>query len=337
MNSQKISIALCTFNGEEYLAQQLDSILNQIRLPDELIICDDLSSDNTINILENFEIKAPFLVKIFVNDFNLGSTKNFEKAISLCSGDLIALADQDDLWLPRKLIDIEQLFIDNPAVGMVFTDAEVVNEASISLGYTLWQYGKFGRKERQTISAEYSSSIFKMLVRKNVVTGATMCFRSEFRSTFIPIPTTWVHDHWIAVMLSLKTKISLINMPLIKYRQHSNQQIGAKKRSLLATIEMIDHIIKPKNGVSFYELEVQKAYDLQERLVADGAEIKLQIFTAEKLNHEQARMRGSKSGLFQGYIIIFLQLLLQGYHKYDNGLSTTGKDLLAMWRRHKLN
>src|SRR6266550_1879624 len=130
---------MCTYNGSLYLREQLDSIMRQTRLPDELVICDDCSVDETRQIIEDFASVAPFPVHLHVNEQNLGSTKNFEKAISLCEGDAIALADQDDVWNPFKLDRIETVLNSSPKVGLVFSDAEVVDEKLKPLGYNLWQ------------------------------------------------------------------------------------------------------------------------------------------------------------------------------------------------------
>ena len=114
-----ISIALCTYNGERFLRKQLDSYIQQTRLPDELVICDDGSKDRTLEILEEFAAKAPFSVRIYQNVQNLGWSKNFEKAINLCTGDLIALSDQDDEWLSHKLAKIEGFFVRGANTGYV--------------------------------------------------------------------------------------------------------------------------------------------------------------------------------------------------------------------------
>lgn len=98
-----ISVAMCTYNGSAFLQEQLDSIAAQTRLPDELVICDDGSSDSTVDIVERFAHGVSFRVQLFRNPQNLGSTRNFEQAMRLCTGDLIALSDQDDVWMPEKL------------------------------------------------------------------------------------------------------------------------------------------------------------------------------------------------------------------------------------------
>src|SRR5882724_11959920 len=98
MKGQRISVAMCTYNGAGFLSEQLESIAAQTRLPDELVICDDRSTDESVEIVRNFARHTPFSVRLEMNEENLGSTKNFEKSIGLCQGEIIALADQDDVW-----------------------------------------------------------------------------------------------------------------------------------------------------------------------------------------------------------------------------------------------
>lgn len=98
----KTSVALCTYNGEKYIKEQLDSILNQTKKVDEIIVCDDCSSDKTVEILNHYSSTNPGLFKIYINEQNLRSVKNFEKAITLCTGDIIFLSDQDDFWVNEK-------------------------------------------------------------------------------------------------------------------------------------------------------------------------------------------------------------------------------------------
>ncbi len=101
-------MALATYNGSKYLKEQLDSFALLTRLPDEAVVCDDLSSYETINILENYAISAPIEMKIVDNDKNIGNTRNFEKALSLCSGDLIVLSDHDDVWNKNQISKISE-------------------------------------------------------------------------------------------------------------------------------------------------------------------------------------------------------------------------------------
>ena len=124
----RLSIAMCTYNGGSSLREQLTSVLTQGRLPDELVICDDGSTDCTVEIVREFQAAAPFEVQLIVNDKKLGSTKNFEKCIQLCKGDIIVLSDQDDSWQPDRLRLSEEVFLARPDAGAVFSDALIVDD-----------------------------------------------------------------------------------------------------------------------------------------------------------------------------------------------------------------
>ncbi|MEO0842835.1 MAG: glycosyltransferase, partial [Cyanobacteria bacterium J06643_5] len=179
MTKYFLSIALCTYNGERYLQEQLNSIAWQNRLPDELVICDDLSCDNTASVVKSFATKVDFPVHFLVNDKNIGSTKNFEKAISLCNGDIIILADQDDIWHPEKLMMIENSFLSSPEVGLVFSDAEIVDNNLSELQYNLWQSIDFNQWEQRYFLKKDKNYIFNFLVKKNAVAPVTTFFLTK--------------------------------------------------------------------------------------------------------------------------------------------------------------
>ncbi|MEI6226807.1 MAG: glycosyltransferase family 2 protein, partial [Deltaproteobacteria bacterium] len=226
---QRFSVALCTFEGSAHLEPQLASLAAQARLPDELVACDDRSSDGTAEILRAFARRAPFPVRVEVNETRLGTTKNFEKAIGLCTGDLIATCDQDDVWLPEKLALVEEAFARDPRLGLVFTDADIVDGSLRPMGYRLWDAIHFdGRARREVLRGRG----FDVLLRQWLVTGATMAFRSEYRSLLLPIPACWVHDAWIAFLLGAVSSLGFVERPTVRYRQHPGQQVGARKFTL---------------------------------------------------------------------------------------------------------
>src|SRR5579872_6980058 len=224
-----LSVALCTYNGERFLSEQLASILRQNRLPDELVICDDASTDRSVEIATQFAERAPFPVRVEVNSRNMGSTPNFARAIELCTGDAIVLSDQDDVWLPNKLSTLEVALLVNPEAGFVFSNAEIVDERLDTLGYTLWEAINFKESEQESFQ---QGRAFEKLLRRHRVTGATMAFRSAYRKLILPIPGEWYHDAWIALILSSIAPCCLVSQSLIRYRQHSQQQFGGKKRGL---------------------------------------------------------------------------------------------------------
>jgi glycosyltransferase involved in cell wall biosynthesis len=227
--NERVSVALCTYNGSRYLKEQLDSIAAQTHRPYELVACDDGSTDDTLAQLKAFAAATPFPVRVVVNETTLGSTKNFEQAVRLCGGDLIALADQDDVWRPDKLERIGARLSADPDVGAVFTDADVVDESLRSSGCRLWETEGFGEELQRKMAMGRG---FDVLLRRNVATGATMVFRSRFRDLVLPIPASWVHDGWIVLLIAAVGRVAALPEPLILYRQHQGQQIGATEPNL---------------------------------------------------------------------------------------------------------
>src|ERR1051325_2274006 len=149
MKTMRLSIALGTYNGGVYLKEQLESLAAQTRMPDELVISDDHSTDDTLRLVEEFAATADFPVRLSVNESNLGIAKNFEKAISLCRGDVIVLSDQDDVWHPDKLESVERVFESKPQLSLVFSNAELVDETLRLYDETLFDWVHFdGEKQR---------------------------------------------------------------------------------------------------------------------------------------------------------------------------------------------
>jgi len=206
----KISIAMTTFNGGEYLEQQLISFAKQQKLPDELIICDDRSSDDTIKILEQFSKRVPFDVKIYINDHNLGFIKNFEKALSKCNGDIIFLSDQDDSWFPNKISSILKHFNSNSKSSLIIHDAEIVDEnlkyhGSNTLSQVLRGYG--------------STDVY--------ITGALTAIRKDLLDYALPFPENIEsHDGWIHNVAKILNKREILRTSLGLIRRHSNNTSG---------------------------------------------------------------------------------------------------------------
>lgn len=220
-----ISIAMCTYNGGSFLPEQLASIAAQTRLPDELVICDDGSTDSTPEIIAEFARKVTFPVRFFPNPHNLGSTKNFEQAMGLCTGELIALCDQDDIWMPEKLARQAEIMELDPELGGVFSDADLINDRSQLLGRTLWSAPRFTKRKQKKFRSGLAQSV---LLERNVAWGATLMIRSSLLTLIGDIPQSWGHDNWIAWTLVLYSKLDFTSERLIKYRIHSNQQTAIK-------------------------------------------------------------------------------------------------------------
>ncbi len=220
----KISVAICTYNGEKYINEQIDSILNQTLKVDEIIVCDDRSTDKTIPILNKYSETKPNLFKINQNEINLRSVKNFEKAINLCSGDIIFLSDQDDIWVLNKVEEYIKYFNENPEIDVLASNGFCIDENSnIHSQYAIWDVPEFLREKK--IEFDYHTLIAFV---SNIATGASMAFRKKIIPEIMPFPIIkdFHHDEWIALIASEKKMFSLLNEKYFYYRIHSNQQVG---------------------------------------------------------------------------------------------------------------
>ena len=225
--SRTISIAMCTYNGDRFLREQSESILNQTRLPDHLIVCDDRSTDTTRSLLEQFARKSPFPVELRFNSRNLGVTRNFEQALMACRSDFIALCDQDDLWHPRKLERLTEVLEANPQAGFACSNAELIDHRGRTLPRTLWDVQKVNLP---FLLEQSPGNRFDYLVRSNCVTGATMMLRKEILWKYLaPIPASWIHDHWLVLLCEVLNVTGCTTTEVLtKYRLHSGQTIGLK-------------------------------------------------------------------------------------------------------------
>jgi glycosyltransferase involved in cell wall biosynthesis len=217
----KISIAMATFNGSKYLQQQLDSFVTQKRQPDELVVCDDCSTDNTLELLQKFQICAPFQVRIYRNETNQGYINSFEKALSFCNGSIIFISDQDDVWLEEKINIVESIFIDSPEVMVIINDSFVSDEYC-----------------EKRLYSKLSNVKFNKLSEDAYIAGCATAVRSKFLSLVLPFPQPPIcsHDLWINRLAILAGVRVVLARPLQLYRRHDNNvtinSIGANKRVL---------------------------------------------------------------------------------------------------------
>jgi glycosyltransferase involved in cell wall biosynthesis len=223
----KLSVAMCTYNGEKYIKEQLESILNQTVAVDEIVICDDGSKDKTIEIIGQIQLENPNKISLYKNPANLGSNKNFEKAISICTGDYIFLSDQDDIWKENKVEKIIQYFSKNELAEAVFSNGDLINnKTEKNKNNTLWNSVFFIENQ-----LDKPINLFKLIgSKRNMVTGATLCIKKETKGFILPFPCIkkYYHDEWIAIIIASRKKLGYITDELISYRIHSGQQIGGK-------------------------------------------------------------------------------------------------------------
>lgn len=229
--SVKVSIAMATHNGAAHLREQLASIAQQTRRPDELIVSDDASRDQTREIVLRFADEVAFPVVLLTNDPALGVAGNFTRAIARCRGELIATCDQDDVWMRDKLANLVVPFAD-PAVQLAFSDIAICDERAQPTGSTQWQRLAFDHAAR----ARFGVEPMEQLLRFNVVTGMAMMFRASLRGVVLPVPREWIHDEWIAMLAAAVGRLHPVALPLVAYRQHAQQRIGGARSGVIEQV-----------------------------------------------------------------------------------------------------
>ena len=211
------SIALATYNGEKFLPRQLETLATQTRLPDELVVCDDGSTDGTLEILRQFAETAPFPVRIFQNLKNLGPGRNFRKAFSMCSGDVTFFCDQDDVWFPEKLEKALAVLDAEPEVGLVLLcDIRVdANENPLRLRH----------RDRRFASAVRRRNDFQSLYRSHQFGWAlhNMACRTAWFETLFPEDAPQAADFidsWIFRVMGALSNVRVVLEPTMAFRRH---------------------------------------------------------------------------------------------------------------------
>lgn len=223
-----LSVILCTCNGGKYLAEQLESLARQTLLPDELVVSDDASDDDTLRVVQEFSGRVPFAVRVIGQSSRLGVVANFSAGAAQCHGDYIALCDQDDVWLPEKLEKemavmqkLEKLYGDSCPL-LVHGDLCVVDDQLEQKDASLMR--------AQGLQDEFTShAALCVLLVQNYVTGCTILFNRALYQRAWPFPEEAVmHDWWLALVASAVGNIGFVDAPLLLYRQHADNVVGAR-------------------------------------------------------------------------------------------------------------
>lgn len=320
----KVSVAVCTFNGSEFIKEQLLSIINQTRKPDEIVVCDDISSDETIEVVRTVLESTNISYSVVVNESRLGVTKNFEKAISMCNGDIVFTSDQDDCWVENKIERILEEFSKKSTVNLVFSNAELVDSDFNKLPGDLWTTTNFSASELQKDKHE----VLALLLNHNFVTGATMAFRRKVIHRITPIPNSWMHDYWIAIQCLIEGEIIGIPEKLIYYKQHSNNVVGARKLSLSNKTKKYIQNFKNLNGIRTQK--VTSLNDLVKHLQQN--ETDSNIFKEVKncyIFWKESTQLGNVSKV-NGIKWTIKNLNNQNYYKYYTGFRGGIRDILVL-------
>jgi glycosyltransferase involved in cell wall biosynthesis len=334
-----LSVALCTFNGAPYLPQQLDSITAQTRPPEELVVCDDGSADATREILAEFASSAPFPVRLHEPEAApLGPGRNFGRAIAACTGEVIVLCDQDDAWAGDRLQRVEAAFRDAPGLALFFSDADLIDERSRSRQRRLWEALGITPGMWLRFSRGDAAERVRMLCDGNLMTGATLAMRAEWRDLVLPIPEGWIHDAWIGMLLSATADVLMSPERTIRYRLHADQHVGIGVQAFtwaqhaLYRAQLVRRMTK-RERQAFREIS-RGLSEARDRLAdrADRHPVAPEVLQvlSDKAVHFEAR--GRMDSLPHRWSLVRSELAAGRYHRYSNGWPSVAKDVLLLDR-----
>jgi glycosyltransferase involved in cell wall biosynthesis len=281
VTDSRLSVALCTHNGERFIAAQLRSVLRQSVFPEQIVVSDDDSTDRTLEHVRLVLTGAALEAVWIENRPPLGVTKNFEGAIAAATGDLIALSDQDDVWHQDKLARAMRVFDADPDALYLFTDARLIDADGAPLGLSLFE--SLGVSEAELGSIEAGEAL-PVLLRRNLATGATVVFRRELLDLALPFPDSWVHDEWLATVAALHGGLRVLREQTIDYRQHGANEIGVNEPTLAYKVS---RMLRPR-GDRNREL-ARKFGDLASWAAGRGYSEEICARLSEKAAFERAR------------------------------------------------
>ncbi|WP_349899487.1 glycosyltransferase family 2 protein [Parafrigoribacterium soli] len=323
-----VSVALCTHNGERFIGEQLASILDQSQPPTEIVLSDDASSDETVPraraVIARFRAERPdsaVQLRIIENPVALGVARNFEQALLACTNELIALSDQDDIWLPSRVERAVAVFDLRPDLLLLHSDAFLVDESGRRLDATLFRALEVSTSTQDAI---HVGAAFEQLMKRNLVTGATTMIRRRLLDSATPFPAEWVHDEWLAIVAAAVGEIDVLPEPLVSYRQHASNHIGARRLSVLGKF---GRLMEPGTGRNRRLLD--RATVLADRLplLGNGVSEARRAAARRKVVHERMR-RGLPANRMLRIMPVLRELGTGRYSEFGRGALDAARDLL---------
>lgn len=320
----KISVALCTYNGEKYIYDQVISIISQSKKVDEIVICDDGSIDKTLEIIQRIKLQNDFNINIHVNDKQLGVTKNFEKCIKLCSGNFIFFSDQDDIWEANK-VERFMDFFDSKNAHVFFSNANLISSKM--------EYANKKLINNDTIKKiKISDSAFKMILKENYVTGATMAINKEIIKISEQIPEEWIHDEWLATLSFFIGNTLYIDDCLIQYRIHENNQLGLFSGSYNDRFKRFMFVIN--DSKNYRKTQLDKYTRLKtslEKINDDMINNERFIYFNDFFIFLEDQYKYVNSNFFIKISILYKNISRKKYKKFTSGFNSFFKDLILLF------
>jgi glycosyltransferase involved in cell wall biosynthesis len=319
-----VSVALCTRNGARFIGAQLASILSQTRPPDEIVLSDDASTDDTVAraraAIDEFTT-GPHRVSLVVlqNDEALGVAANFEQALRACAGEFVLLSDQDDVWHPERLERSVAVFDGRPDLLLAHGNARLIDQDGTLLRGTLFDVVGI---DRRTVGAIHSGSEFPLLLKRNLVTGATTTLRGRLLDAAGSIPSPWIHDEWLAIVAAALGGVDVIDHPLIDYRQHDANEIGATALTLAGKAKRMGEPGSARNARL-----LARAVVLAERFEKMGVSPESLELVRAKVDHERVRSALVPNRLLR-WPRVLGELSTGRYSRFGRGVLDAARDLI---------
>lgn len=317
----RLSIVMTTYNGARYVQEQLNSFAAQTTPPDELVVCDDNSSDTTGDILLAFKRIAPFSVRLYRNDRNLGCTRNFERAITLAEADIVFLSDQDDVWFPKKLETVVKYFQQYPEVLALTNDQELADARMTPTGQTT--FGQF--KVSGALGQPFA-------------VGCCTAIRASLRPILLPLPSAEAHDVWLHNVVDLLGVRGVLPVVLQYHRRHDSNESDPRLNPMYGISAVEATLASWSSDPRETGLNRTKMLNLVEarlRSVAGSASAtrlsnRLELALDRVLREKQAigrRLQLYSHGRI-GRFFLAPWLLFRGDYRYFRGWKSFLKDLL---------
>lgn len=311
------TVVLCSWNGERFLPQQLDSLRAQTRRIDQFVLSDDGSTDGSWVLLQEFAAEQHALgsdVILHRNPQALGYIRHFEQALARADADVVFTCDQDDIWHPGKIATMMAAFVADPALLALHSDARLVDAAGTATGRTLFNALEVTARE---LRGMHGGEAFHVLLRRNIVTGAAMAVRRGVVAMATPFATHWAHDEWMAMIAAMHGRVDTLERVLIDYRQHGGNQIGAAEKTPLQQVGI---------GVSRHAYQQRQVLRMRELEARTPASSPAHDAVADRLHHAIARA-GMPASPFARVTHVGREWLRGGYRRYGSGLRSAFADL----------
>jgi glycosyltransferase involved in cell wall biosynthesis len=324
----RVSIAMATYNGGPYLKEQLNSLARQDRMPDELVISDDGSDDDTPALARAFAARAPFPVTVLRNPGERGYQSNFQHALANTSGEVILLADQDDIWQEQHVRHLVEPFEDNPELLVAAADSVVMDEAGTVLGYTIRDSEDLPPARILSTNLADGARQFRQVLSHRGVTGHSMAFRRRVLEVATPLPRSWVHDQWIFLVGAAMGPVLYVPTVISRYRQHSTQAVGGSLKTSRAWLSDASAVGRDQSWQ-----ELARWQDLLTRLERSRSALRSAETTiadaTSKVQFIGFRTRVRHQPLFVRLFRVLGCLLTGRYHRLARGFTACARDLIG--------